>query len=128
MESIKKYTPDHYDYYFHKAEKLLDGHANIDSWVRSLTEENILIWMSALRRVKTNDDVYFQEIAIFITILIRLFALELDISINLELKNSEIEKLVNRFDYAIKREYAARKDILGSTKRKYTLLKDIKKG
>lgn len=128
MESVKKYTPDHYEHYLDKVDELLEGHRNIDSWTRGLSDENILIWMSALRRVKINDPIYFQEIAIVLTLLIRLFVLELDISTIFELKNSEIQKLVNRFDYILKREFAFRKQIISSNKKKYTLLKDIKKG
>ena len=71
-----------------------------------------------------------EESFVFITLVIRLFILELDIEENkIKLTNNEIVKLLLRFEHSIKTEYAYRTNVIDD-RDKHTLLVDveIKKG
>lgn len=123
MEAIKRYSSDHFNHYLEKAEELIDGSEDVDQWIKKVNDKNLLIWLTTLRRLKNDDNIFFQEIAIFLTVLIKLFILELGINDSIKLNDDEIKKLVSRFEYVIKREYANRHDIEYKSTTKYTLLK-----
>ena len=69
--------------------------------------------------------VYFEESCKLITVLIRLFILELDVDTDtIKLSNNQIISLINRFEHIIKWEYSYRNDIKDE-RIEYTLLKDV---
>lgn len=125
MTSIKYYNSDHYDFFLEKANILIKNYNDVDSWVRNLTDEELVVWLKTLKKLKKNDLEYFQETSIFLTVIIRLFILELDVQTKIKLTNNQILRIIKRFEYVISMEYGYRKRYFNGTN-KYTLLKDLK--
>lgn len=125
MEFLKKYKPKHYSNYIDRVDKYIKTHKSIHSMVKSLGLKDIEYLIKSVKFVYSNNPIYFEESAILITILIRMFILELDIDEHqIELKDSDIMKLIYRFDGIIKNEYAVRKEIIEPSEKKYSLLID----
>lgn len=130
MDIIKKYKPEHYDSYQKKITKIVGEHRDINTWLRHLGLSDMMIWLKTLLNTKKDHPLYLEENFIFITLIIRLFVLELDIDENkIKLSNDEILKLIQRFEHSINTEYAYRTNVIDD-RDKHTLLVDveIKKG
>ena len=126
MEILKKYKPLHYEYYLSKIDKYLGNHDNVESWIKEMGEADLLVWLQILHHLKSNNMVYFEQSSKLLTLLIRLFMLELNAEIDkIELTNSQIKSLVNRFEHIVTWEYGYRCEIK-KERIEYTLLKDVK--
>lgn len=127
MEILKKYKPEHYSYYCDKVNNLINNNKEISYWVKKQNKTKLELWVKKIDLLKANSDEYFEDIIILITLAIRFFILELGLKENrIELKNSEIEKIINRFEYIVKSEFAFKQKII-TKRKKYTLLKDTLK-
>lgn len=131
MEFLKKYQPKHYKNYISRVDDYLSrytkDYSGIDSWVKSLAKKDVVSLNKSMRYLLRNNKVYFEESAILMTMIIRLFMIELDVDGNsIKLSNKELKKLVWRFDRVIREELEYRMSIKGNRKNKnsYTLLKD----
>ena len=123
MEFITKYTPKHYKSYVSVADKIVDKHTDLHKWVKSLGIKDILIWLKSIAHLENNSLGFFEESSIVITLVIRLFCLELDIE-SAQLTNKEITKLIQRVKYSLRTELAYRKDTLEKTP-VFSILKDM---
>lgn len=127
MKILKKYKPEHYKYYSDKVNGIISQTCDISKWVKKQSKTKLEIWIKKIDIINVDSDEYFEDIAIVISLIIRLFILELGLKEDkIELKNSEIEKLINRFEYIIKLEYAFKNKLI-KRRKKYTLLKDTVK-
>lgn len=123
MEFLKIYKPKHYDYFLPIAEKIINKKDDLNSWIRSLDTEVISIWLKTYKHLEKNNTTFFEESAIFVTVIIRLFMIELDVNDDIKLSNKEIIKLINRFNFALKTELVYRKDMIKKTP-KYSIIQD----
>jgi len=123
MEFLKKYNPQHYTYYLSKVEKIIDNHTDLNKWVKHLGTDDLLVWSKVYNHFNLNTPEFYEESALLITLVIRLFMLELDVENRLKLNNQQIKKLLVRFQYAIEMEYAIRK-AEKKVNIKYSLIKD----
>ena len=114
MEFITKYTPKHYKSYVSVADKIVDKHTDLHKWVKSLGTKDILIWLKSIAHLENNSLGFFEESSIVITLVIRLFCLELDIE-SAQLTNKEITKLIQRVKYSLRTELAYLKETLEKT-------------
>jgi hypothetical protein len=122
VEILKKYKPKHYDYFIPIINKIIGDYLDVHKYIKSLGTEEILAWLKSVKHIEQKNMAFFEECGILITLVIRLFILELDIE-DVKLTNNDIIKLIERFDKSLKTEIAYRKDALDSTP-KYTIIKD----
>ena len=125
MDIIKKYKPEHYEFFQKKIEIILSGHKNIDSWVCELKSYEIIFWIKILRDLFDNNPYFIEEYYITITLIIKLFMLELDVETKtIKLKNNEIKKLIKRFYKIICSEYLHKTKVkVKDSNSEFTLLK-----
>ena len=123
MEFLKKYDPKHYKIYLPIVNKVIGDHTDLHRWIKSLGTNDILIWLKSIALLEQESHAFFEECTILVTLVIRLFCLELDIDY-VELKNAEITKFLERLKSSLKKELAYRKDVIDTTPT-FTLLKDI---
>lgn len=124
MEFVKKFNQRHYKVYIDKLEPFLNGFLNLNSWIKNFENQELNIWIELIRIFEEDSDEYYEEFSILLTILIKFFIDELDIDDNkIKLNNSQIEKLIFNFKYALYREYSNRKNILDYHDEEYYLLK-----
>lgn len=124
MEFLKKYTPKHYKSYLSIIAKIIGDHTDIHKWVKSLGTNDILIWLKSIAHLENNSVGCFEECSIVISLVIKLFCMELDIE-DAKLSNKEITKFVQRFKTALRTELAYRKEVIDKTPI-FTILKDVK--
>lgn len=124
MEFISKYSPKHYISYVTIANKIIGEYTDFHKWVKSLSTNDILIWLKSIAHVEHNTIGFFEESNIVVTLIIRFFCLELDIE-SAKLTNDEIIKLIQRVKKSLRTELAYRKNKIGETPI-YSILKDIK--
>jgi hypothetical protein len=122
IEFLKKYAPKHYNHYLPVIINKIGEQRDIHKFIKNLGSNDILIWLKAVSVLEKNSISHFEESTIVITLVIRLFILELDIT-DAKLTNKEIIKLVKRFKKSLTTELAYRKDIITKTP-KYSILKD----
>ena len=123
MEFIKKYTPSHYNHFLKKSEGFIDGYKSIDKWVRTRNDSTITKWIRTINLFETNNDEYFEEMSVLLTLIIKFFMIELDIDEDqIKLKNSDIKKIAKNFKHIIYLEYSFRNGISDIKKLKYSLL------
>jgi len=122
-EFLKKYTPKHYKHYQSIVDKRIGNEGNLNKFVKGLGTPDILVWLKSISLMEEKHSSFFEEGCILTTFVIRILCLELDVEI-VELKNSEIIKLIERFEKALKLELAYRKDVIDSTPN-FTILKDF---
>lgn len=123
MEFIKKYTPSHYNHFLKKSEGFISEYKSIDRWVRTRNDSTIIKWIRTINLFENNNDEYFEEMSILLTMIIRFFMIELDNDYNqIRLKNKEIKKISKHFKHIIYSEYAYRNGISDIKTLKYTLL------
>ena len=135
MEFLNKYEPKHYSNYIEVVDNYFcKNYMNKDSfndWVKSLKERDIITLNKTMNFMIKNDEKYFEECAKLLTLIIRLFMLELDRNYNsIQLNNKEIKKIVYRFKKIIQTELVFRKTntILDLKEPKpYSLLSDMYK-
>ena len=124
MKFIKNYNSHHYTYYFKKIEQLIDKNKDINEWIKSLKDDKLNYWIYVIMSFEKNNTEYYEEISILITIVIRLFILELEIDGDqIKLKNSEIKKLVDKLKHSLYVEYSNRNKISTFVNKEYSLLK-----
>jgi len=123
MKFLIKYNSHHYSFYLTLAEKIIDNHTDLNKWVKDLGTDDLLIWSKTYNHLMNNESAFYQESALLVTLVIRLFILELDVDNQIELSNYQIKKLLKRFQYAIEMEYAIRKSEK-NVKIKYSLITD----
>lgn len=123
MEFIKKYNPSHYRYYLNRIDSYVGKHKDINGWIKSLSNDELIMWTSIVILSEKNVDEYYEEISILLTLIIRFFIIELDIDQNIKLKNSKILSLIKNFKKSVFREYSNRYDIDDFYEETYTILK-----
>ena len=121
---LKKYNPKHYKYYLPVIDKKIGEHTDLNKFIKSLSTKDVLILLKSIALANQEPIAFFEESCIVTTLTIRLFCLELDIS-DVELKNAEILKLIQRLDQALKLELAYRKEKIKETP-KFSIIRDIK--
>lgn len=123
MKFIKKYDPKHYNYYLDKIMVFIGKHKDINSWIKSLSDAEVIIWSCNIKLLEDNCDEYYEEASQLITLVIKFFMIELDINDqNIELKNSKIKDLIKKFKHNLYREYSNRNNIHEYKEEEYTLL------
>jgi len=122
-EFLKKYNPKHYKYYLSIVNNRIGKNGNLNTFIKSLGTSDILVWLKSISLIRESYVSFFEESCILVTFVIRMFCVELDIE-TVELKDSEIIKLIERFEKALKMELGYRKDVLGKPP-KFSILKDI---
>lgn len=123
MNFLKKYNPKHYQAFLSVVTNIIGDNEDLHTWVKNLGMNDILVWLKSIQHVNENNNRYFEESCILTTLVIKLFSLELDIE-DVELKNSEIEKLINRTKKVLLKEVSYRNDVIEKPER-YSILKDI---
>ena len=125
MNYIVDYQPTHYKFYLKKCEKILDNSNDIDTWIKTISLKHNIVWIKAIKNLKKNVSNFNEESSILITLVICLFMLELDIENNeIKLSNTEIKKLLLRFEQIVRLEYGYKRELLPREGHKHTLLKD----
>lgn len=124
MEILKKYTPKHYNSYLSIVNKIIGDYVDLHKWIKSLGTNDLLVWLKSIANIENNNNTFFEESSIVITLVIKMFCLELDVD-HVNITNREIRKLILRLKFALKTELAYRKNVLDKTPT-YTILKDIK--
>lgn len=125
MNIIKKYKPKHYDNYYKKVIKITGKYKDINGWLKYLSIDDMLVWLKTLMNAEKDNSLYLEENFIFITLVIYLFILELDVEENgIKLTNKEIINLIKRFEFCLNAEYSYRTNITNE-RLKYTLLKNL---
>lgn len=126
MEYIADYQPKHYSYFLKKCEKLIEECKDIDCWAKNITEDDNILWIKTVKSFKNDLPEFAFESSMLITLVIALFILELDVQDNqVELTNSEIEKLILRFEKIMRKEFGYKHLKINRNGHTYTLLKDI---
>lgn len=124
VEFIKRYSPKHYTFYLNVAEKHIGDCNSINQWIKTLDDIELTIWVCNFFTFEHNNDNYYEENSILLTIIIRFFILELDIDHNdILLKNSEIKKITLKCKHILYREYSNRNNIDKYLNEEYSLLK-----
>ena len=122
MNFIKKYTPTHYNHFIKKANKIIGKYNNTNELIINSNDNELFIWFKTIKYLNNDKDIYFEECSILLTLIIRLFILELDIDDNkIELTNNKIIELIQKFENIIKIECGYRKNI-NVNKTNYSLL------
>ena len=121
-EFLKKYNLKHYKYYLSIVDKRIGEHDDLHKFIKSLGTHDILVWLKSLALAKEEPIAFFEESCILLTLVIRLFCMELDIK-EVQLSNKEIIKLLERFEKALKTELAFRKEVIKNHP-KYSIIKD----
>ena len=125
MNFLKNFNPHHYEYYLNISETIRKESSDIDEWVRNLGIEDLTIILRTIKQTKLDNIIYFEESAIMMTLIIKLFICELNIETNqVLLNNIELKKIFDRFEKSVKKEYGIRKDIKIRNKKPYSLLKN----
>ena len=125
MELLKKYEIKNYDNNIKKLKTILtDNIHDIDDFIKQQPTGKLRIWIKITDYTIADNQNYRSESYLLITMVIKLFSLELDVE-NVSLSNSEIIKLLKRFSKVIKFEYAYRNTLIKKRPKYYTLLKDI---
>lgn len=119
---LKKYDPKHYKHYLYIINKKIGEYQNVHKYIKSLGTQDILFWLKSLDIIEEKSISFFEQCTVLVTLVIRLFILELDIE-DVQLTNKEIIKLIKRYRKALKIELSYRKDVIDTTPT-YTLLKD----
>jgi hypothetical protein len=122
MKFIEKFNQRHYGVYLEKIDKYIGKHKSINTWIKSLDDFDLIIWLNLIRIIENNNDEYYEEYSILLTIVINFFILELDIDQNIKLKNSFILKLFKNFKYSLYREYSNRNHIMDYNEEEYVLI------
>lgn len=122
MDFLKKYNSKHYKHYLPIIDKKIGMYQNIHLFIKSLGTNDILFWLKYVALIEEKNVPFFEECTVLVTLVIRLFILELDIE-DVQLSNNEIIKLLKRFKKSLKIELSYRKDIIETTP-KYTIIKD----
>lgn len=131
MRFLKKYTPLHYkmyldnvDYYLNKNKKYND---DINMWIKELDNSHLIFLSKSMSYLLNNSRLFFEESAIIMTLIIKLFMIELDLETQeIKLTINDLKKLILRFDKILKFELQLRMN--KSTEYRniiYTLVKDI---
>ena len=124
MGFVKKFNQKHYKVYLEKIEEFINGFSNIDEWIKNFGNKELENWIRVIHLYEANSDEYYEEFSILLTILIKFFIIELDIEDNgIKLKDSQIEKMIFNFKYALYREYSNRYDVEEHIDEEYILLK-----
>jgi hypothetical protein len=103
MEIIKKYKPKHYDTFLPVVNKMLGDNNNLHEWVKNLENRDIIVWLICIEHCEKEMMVFFHEIAILLTLVIRLVCIELDVE-TINLKNKEIKELIFRLKSVLQTE------------------------
>lgn len=113
MYLIKKFNEKHYNFYSDKADNYLKNYVDIVSWKKKLRNDDLLIWIRFIYLIENNCYEYYGEISIGLTILIKMFKIELGIEDqNIEISYSNLEKIIQNFKKIIYSEYSNRKNLL----------------
>jgi len=125
MELLKKYEIKNYDNNIKKLKTILtDNIHDVNDFIMQQPTGKLRIWIKITDYTIADNQNYRSESYLLITMIIKLFSLELDVE-NVSLSNSEIIKLLKRFSKVIKFEYAYRNTLIKKKPKYYTLLKDI---
>lgn len=123
MKFIKKYTPIHYNHFSDKAEEYIGEYNDIDKWIKGRNNQTIIKWVRLINLFENNNEEYYEEYCIMLTMMIKFFVIELDIDDDvIKLKNSEIFKISKKFKHAFYSEYAIRSGIKEINPIKHSLL------
>ena len=113
MKLIKKFKEKHYNFYSDKADNYLKNYVDIISWKKKLSNDELLIWIRFIYLIENNCYEYYGEISVGLTILIKIFKIELGIEDqNIEISYSKLEKIIQNFKKIIYSEYSNRKNLL----------------
>lgn len=133
---LKKYTPKKYEESIPAVELYIrdDNNAydkSLDNWISNLTNKDIIALNKTMNYLVSNDSKYFEEVCVMVTMIIRLFMIELDLGKQgVKLTNIQIMKIIKRFMKILTIEMQRRMDMDEKIKKgedlHYTLLKDIK--
>jgi hypothetical protein len=127
MELLKVYKTKQYNNNIKKLKAILvDGINEVNDFLRQQPLNKLRIWVKITDYTIADNPNYKSESFLLITLVIRLFAMELDVD-NVSLKNSEIVKLLIRFSKILKIEYSYRAEVINKKPKHYTLLKDVTK-
>ena len=129
MEILKLYTDKNYDNCIKRIEKaklLPDNINDLNDFITNQATGKLRVWIKVTDFTIADNINYRSESNLLITLLIRLFARELDVD-EVNLSNKEIIKLLKRFSKAIKYEYAHRGGLIDKKPKYYTILRDIEK-
>ena len=129
MEILKLYTDKNYDNCIKriaKAKLLPENINDLNDFIENQATGKLRVWIKITDLTLADNINYRSESNLLITLLIRLFARELDVE-EVNLSNKEIIKLLRRFSKAIKYEYAYRGGLIDKKPKYYTILRDIKK-
>lgn len=133
---LKKYSPKKYEESIPAVELYIrdDNNAydmSLDDWISNLTNKDIIALNKTMNYLVSNDSKYFEEVCVMVTMIIRLFMIELDLGKQgVKLTNIQIMKIIKRFMKILTIEMQRRMDMDEKIKKgedlHYTLLKDIK--
>lgn len=124
MEFIKNFNQSHYTHYLPIALEIIGNIDSFNKWLKTISNFELEIFIFVIDTIEKNDDEYYEEMAITLTILIHYFIVELDTKYNkIKLSNEYIKKILNRFKYMIYREYSNRNKIVDIKIEEYNLLK-----
>ncbi|NJO63482.1 MAG: hypothetical protein HC836_36390 [Richelia sp. RM2_1_2] len=123
MQVLKEYKSEHYDTYITNADAIISNYTDINELIIGITNKTLLLWLRASNIMTKNNNKYFEESAIMLTLVIKLFKMELAVE-EIKLNDEQIEKIFNRFHKILKEEFLYRRK-LPERKCVYTLLKDF---
>ena len=124
MELLKKYAIINYDNNIKRLKKIIvNGIGELNDFIKNQSTSRLRVWIKMVDYTLADNQNYKTESYLLITLVIKLFTMELDVE-NVSLKNSEIMKLLKRFSKSIKFEYAYRSELINKKPKYYTLLKD----
>ena len=128
MEILKLYNDKNYKNCIKRLKNVfIDGETvEINDFMKQQSMGKLRVWIKITDFTLADNINYRSESNLLITLVIEMFAKELDVE-SVNLSNKEIIKLIKRFSKAIKFEYAYRGTIIDKKPKYYTLLKDIQK-
>lgn len=112
MKNLNKYKLKDYYYYEDHANHLLNSCYDLNSWLEKKTIKELEIWMMMLIYINDNEILFLEESKISLTLIIKLYILEMDIDLNiLKIDNKTKKKLIDIFEHRLISFYSKKKNI-----------------
>jgi hypothetical protein len=123
MKILSLYQPTHYNFYVKKINRKIGKSKDIYQWIKKQSANDLKYWARISTISERDSKYYYEECFKYITIAIRLFIIELEVEENIQLNNSEIEKILKRFKHCIYSELKYKNNKL-KKRNQYSLIKD----
>ena len=126
MKILDSFNPETYDANIKKLDKsnvFPPKIYDLNSFIINQPTTKLRLWIRVSEYTIADNISHIEESFLLLTIIIKIFTMELEVN-HLCLSNKEILKLLKRFLYAIKYEFAYRNNITRKH-RTYTILKDV---